>query len=127
MRRIAIEMLFLVALGAGCSIANWVDKNFPTPIDQYWMLSAYSRTGYSNIHQSRSFDGQVIPQDVDELMIKRGPPDGIYEARARNTEFRYGIPVLSYVYEPGPASNQTCRDTYVVVIATGEIVRYYCR
>lgn len=127
MRRIAIESLFLVALGAGCSFANWIDRNFPTPIDEYWMSSAYTSAGYRYGRKIDSFDGQVIPQDADGLIVKRGPPDWIYEARPRDGEFRYGIPALSYVYEPGPESSQTCFDTYVVVIATGEIVRYYCR
>jgi hypothetical protein len=108
-------------------MTEWIDENFPTPIDEYLMYSAYSRTANGYGSPIYGFDGQAIAHDVEELILKRGPPSGIYEARPRGSEFRYGIPALSYVYESGPESSQTCLDTYVVVIATGEIVRYYCR
>jgi hypothetical protein len=127
MIRITIALLIVLASGAGCSLTEWIEENFPTPIDEYWISSAYPGSAYGYGGQIYGFNGHAIPHDVDELIVNFGPPDGTYEARPRNSEFRYGIPALSYVYDPDPESSQVCFDTYVVVIATGEIVRYYCR
>lgn len=104
---------------AGCGLSVWVADNFPSPAEQY---------------PRRDFYGAVVPagrpgisgiSHVDELVTLYGPPDLILEARPRNGDFRDGTPAASYVYYP--RDGRHCYDAFVVILATGRVVRHYCR
>jgi hypothetical protein len=99
-------------------MSRWVAENFPMPIDEYaW------RDSYAAVPAVYAGGSQVT--HVDELVALYGEPDLVLEARPRYGEFRGGIPALSYVYRP--RGGRLCHDTYVVIMATGRIVRYFCR
>ena len=120
MRGLAITCLALLVTLLGCGIHQWVNDNFPMPIDEYLSQTAYT-DGY------RVYDSTWIGSDVDDLVRGRGAPYLVLEARPKYGNFRDGIPAVSYVYAPIEGSGKACFDTYVVVEETGTVVRYYCR
>ena len=108
-----------VTLLAGCGLSSWVADNIPTTYDEYRWRDAYlaaAPAGYPKV-------ADVIYEK--ELVALYGPPVLVLEARPRDGEFRDGIPALSYIYKP--RDGRRCYDTFVVVMATGKVARYYCR
>lgn len=85
-------------------------------------LATYDYSAYS-----RSFDNEWIGRSRDDLVDALGPPDFIYEARPKFTEYwEAGIPAYTYVYAGG-GSPARCVDAYVVDQPTGTVIKYYCR
>ena len=89
------------------------------PIDEYLRRDTYSAA------VPVVYAGGQEAAHVDELVALYGRPDLILEARPRYGEYRDGVPAVSYVYKP--RDGRQCYDTFVVIIATGRIARYYCR
>jgi hypothetical protein len=89
------------------------DLRRPTTID----YSAYFR----------SFDNPWVGKSRDELLDALGPPDGIYEARHRFTDYEAGIPASTYIYTDSYASSRHCVDAYVIDAWTSTVIKYYCR
>ena len=75
----------------------------------------------------RSFDNAWVGRSRDELVDALGPPDFVYEARPKFTDYwEAGIPAYTYVYADGGSSTR-CIDAYVVAEPTGTVIKYYCR
>jgi hypothetical protein len=100
-------------------MSEWVAENFPMPIDDY--VSGGSYRGAIPV----VYAGGSRVTDVDELVAQYGSPDMILEARPRYGDYRYGVPAVSYVYKP--RDGRLCYETFVVIMATGRVERYYCR
>ena len=120
MRRIALLGFAVLVFGAGCINAEWVVEHFPGPIDNY-------QSGFSYATVTNTVAGGWLHRDVRDLVSERGKPDMVLEARPRYGEYRNGIPAMTYVYKPDPATGRTCHDAFVVIAVTGQIARYYCR
>ena len=112
---IAVICAFLVS----CALSDWVEENFPVPIDDYPLRDSYHAA------LPAAYTGAVEVANVDELIASHGPPDLILEARPRYGEFRDGIPAVSYIYKP--RDGRPCFDTFVVIMTTGTVARHYCR
>ena len=128
MRRIALLGFAVLVFGAGCINAEWVVEHFPGPIDNYQSGFSYAtvtNTGYATV--TNTVAGGWLHRDVRDLVSERGKPDMVLEARPRYGEYRNGIPAMTYVYKPDPATGRTCYDAFVVIAVTGQIARYYCR
>jgi hypothetical protein len=100
-------------------MSEWVAEKFPMPIDEYAWRSSYGAA------VPVVYAGGSQVNHVDELVALYGEPDLILEARPRYGEFRDGIPALSYVYRP--RGGRLCHETFVVIMATGRVARFYCR
>ena len=84
---------------------------------------AYTYPAYS-----RSFDNAWVGRSRDELVEALGPPDAIYEARPKYTNYwKSGIPAYTYVYTSDRNSPGRCIDAYVVAEPTATVIKYYCR
>ena len=119
MNRFRSCCVLALTLLAGCGLSSWVADNIASDFDEYRWRDAYlaaAPAGYPKV-------ADVIYEK--ELVALYGPPDLVLEARPRDGEFRDGIPALSYIYKP--RDGRRCYDTFVVVMATGKVARYYCR
>jgi hypothetical protein len=108
-----------LTLLAGCGLTPWVAENFSTPFEDYAWRDAY---------QASAPAGRPLVSEItyaDELVALCGPPDLVLEARPKDGEYRDGVPALSYIYKP--RDGRKCYDTFVIVMATGRVARYYCR
>jgi len=112
--------MILLAICAGCAFVDFVAGDPSGPQDQYQAQFAYPVT-------RRGSGNPWVGQHADELTAALGPPDSILEARPRGSPFPNGVHVLSYIYYGDRSVRAACIDTYVVVEATGVIVKYYCR
>ena len=105
---------------AGCSIDQLLDFD-QSPSLQTWRPVESRVTGGD--YPASAWVGE----NIDSLIEVRGPPAMVLEARPKWTEFKDGVPVLSYIYPASSTAGQSCIDTFVVVETTGLIVKYYCR
>lgn len=122
MRCIGVPCIILLALGAGCSVVDVLVGDPQEPPDQGHYSAQF--TYPANL---RGFGNPWIGQHADQLVAALGTPDLILEARPKFAPFPDGIHVLSYIYSGNRSTSMSCIDTYVVVEATGMIVKYYCR
>ena len=75
----------------------------------------------------RSSDNTWVGRSRDELVDALGPPDSVYEARPRFTDYwEAGFPAYTYVYGGGGSSGR-CIDAYVIAQPTGTVIKYFCR
>jgi hypothetical protein len=100
-------------------MSEWVAKEFP-PSDNARQWQDQYRDSVPVMHLGIS---EVTY--VKELVAVYGQPDLVLEARPRDGEFKDGIPALAYVYFP--RDGRQCYETFVVIMATGEVARFYCR
>ena len=112
--------LSLLAIGAGCTVIDLIVGEPYDFQDQYQSQFTYPA-------RLMGSGNPWIGQHADALTAALGQPDSILEARPKNAPFPDGIHVLSYIYYGNRSSSSACIDTYVVVEATGMIVKYYCR
>ena len=123
MRWIAVICVTLLATISGCAFVDWIFGEPGSYYDEFETPMAFSSGRFSS-------DNPWIGRHRDELIESLGQPDMILEARPKYSEYRGGIPRISYVYRSEPVESpgrSTCIDAYVVLQATGEIVNYYCR
>jgi len=119
-------LLSLLAIGAGCTVVDLIAGDPYVSQDQNHSQLVYPAR-FSGVGRFSGSDNQWVGQHADELTAVLGPPDSVLEARPKGASFPYGIHALSYIYYGDRSSRGACIDTYVVVEATGMIVKYYCR
>jgi hypothetical protein len=122
MRPMALLLMVFILPIDSCTLGTWIvgdsdaapaDRNYPT-----YNYSAYYR----------SFDNPWIGRSRDELVDALGPPDFIYEARPRFTDYwEAGFPAYTYVYAGQDDSIGHCIDAFVVDEPTQTVIKYYCR
>ena len=122
MRGAALLWMMLILAPNGCVLETVIfGDGEAVPGDTRY--PAYSYSAYS-----RSFDNPWVGRSRDELVEALGPPDFIYEARPRYTNYwKAGIPAYTYVYAGGNSSSGRCIDAYVVAEPTSTVIKYYCR
>ena len=122
MRGVALLCVALILPLHSCTLGTWIVGESdadpwaaPPPTYDY---SAYFR----------AFDNPWVGRSRDELVRALGPPDFIYEARPRFTDYwEGGMPAYTYVYARGNGSTGRCIDAYVVAEPTSTVIKYYCR
>jgi hypothetical protein len=114
MRKATNFAILLCLVLVGCSISEFFDY------DQWPRLDEY-QTGYSK------FGNPWVGHQIDELVEERGLPDSVLEAKPKWSSFKNGVHVDSYIYYNEATARGSCIDTFVVVEATGTIIKYYCR
>lgn len=122
MRPMALLLMVFILPIDSCTLGTWIvgdseagpaDHNYP----------AYNYSAYY-----RSFDNPWVGRSRDELVDALGPPDFIYEARPRFTDYwEAGIPAYTYVYAGRDESIGRCIDAFVVDEPTQTVIKYYCR
>lgn len=101
---------------AGCVLDPW-------DITGEGLKEEMSAATYAATHSVP--DDQWVSYSVDELIATRGEPDEIFHAIPMGSTFDHGVHIDAYVY--GLYNKGPCIDAYVVVEASGQIVRYHCR
>jgi len=114
--------MILLVICAGCTFVEVIVGDPQEPLDQDHHSAQF--TYPANLLGSGD---PWIGQHSDQLVAALGVPDAILEARPKGAPFPDGIHVLSYIYYGDRSTRISCIDTYVVVEATGMIVKYYCR
>ena len=110
-------LLPLVSCSVGELIVGEGEPEAVLPAEPYYDYSVFFRV----------FNNPWVGRSRDDLIAALGPPDAIYEARHRFSEFDAGIPALTYVYVDKSASAGNCLDAYVVDEPTKTVIKYYCR
>lgn len=118
--------LSLLAMGAGCTVVDLIAGDPYVSQDLNHSQIVYP-SRFSGVGRFSGSDNQWVGLHAEKLTAALGPPDSILEAKPKGGTFPYGIHVLSYIYYGDRSSRVACIDTYVVVEATGIIVKYYCR
>ena len=96
--------------------------------DEYGYARDVRYPTYNYSAYFRSFDNPWVGRSRDELVESLGPPDFIYEARPKFTDYwEAGVPAYTYVYAAGRSSSGHCVDAYVVDEPTRTVIKYYCR
>lgn len=122
MRGAALLWMMLILAPNGCVLETVIFGDGEAIQTDTWHRS-YSYPAYS-----RSFDNPWVGRSRDELVEALGPPDFIYEARPRYTDYwEAGIPAYTYVYAGDNSSSGRCIDAYVVDEPTSTVIKYYCR
>jgi hypothetical protein len=98
----------------GCGIGEFFDYDRWPTIEEY-------QAGYSK------FGNPWVGHQIEELVEERGLPDSVLEAKPKWSSFKDGVHVDSYIYFSKTSAGGSCIDTFVVVEATGTIIKYYCR
>ena len=105
-----------------CTVGEWIVGERETD----YFIAAKPTYDYSAYFES--FDNPWVGRSRDELVDTLGPPDAIFEARPRFTEYwEAGIPAYTYVYDAGHGATGHCVDAYVVDEPTLTVIKYYCR
>ena len=74
------------------------------------------------------FNNPWVGRSRDELIEALGPPEFVYEARPRFSNYwKDGFPAYVYVYGSDADSSGRCIDAYVVAQPTSTVIKYYCR
>ena len=122
MRGKALLWLLLVLPFYGCALETLIFGH------EYGYASEARYPTYDYSVYFRSFDNPWVGRSRDELLESLGPPDFIYEARPRFTDYwEAGIPAYTYVYAGGNSVPGRCIDAYVVDEPTQTVIKYYCR
>lgn len=122
MRKILFLCSALLLSLYSCTFGQWiagVSEDVPREVQQ---PMTYDYSAYF-----KSFDNPWIGRSRDELLDALGPPDGIYEARHRFTDYEAGVPASTYIYTESLASSRHCVDAYVIDEWTSTVIKYYCR
>ena len=122
MRGAALLMMMLILSPNGCVLETVIFGDGEViPADAWY--PAYKYSAYS-----RSFDNPWVGRSRDELVDALGPPDFVYEARPRFSNYwKAGIPAYTYVYRGDTNLPGRCIDAYVVAEPTSTVIKYYCR
>ena len=67
-----------------------------------------------------------VGRKVSELIADRGSPDMVLETKTRTHNTSDLFHTDSYIYLSKKESPSDCIRTFVVLFASGEIVKYYC-
>ena len=113
MRKLVYGLTLCCLILISCAVSWLQGDERPLSIDEYQEL--YSHVG-----------GPWVGRQVGELTAVRGQPDDIREAKPSSCAFPHGIRVQSYIYY-NDSEDGSCIDTFVVVEASGKIIKYYCR
>lgn len=122
MRGTALLLMMLILPFDGCALEGLIFGD----VDAVPAAAHYSTYAYSA--SFRFSDNEWVGRSRDELVNALGPPDFIYEARPKFTNYwQGGIPAYTYVYARRDGSIGRCIDAYVVAAPTSTVIKYYCR